>query len=370
MKRNVLLNPGPVMISNEVRQALLQPDICHREDEFFKVLTRVRERLTDLFYGDERYATTIFNGSGTAALEAVISSAVRGGKMLVLSNGYYGEKIAAIGKIHGIDTRVVKHEWGSKIDPSEVARMLKADDSIRFVAMVHNETSTAMLNDVRSIGELVSEYGRKFIVDAISSIGTEDISIIENNIHFCVGSPNKCIESIPGLSFVCASKRELERLKGLPARTSYLDLYAHYVYEEGLGDRLGTPFTPAVQAFYALDKALDLLFREGIEDRLKRYASRAEQIRKGLHSMGFRFFIPLELMSSSITSILTPKNFTYETLHEKLKKRGFVIYAGQGGIEKQIFRIANMGVLTIKDIKQFLESLRTVLDEIGYPEYA
>jgi len=370
MKKLVLLNVGPVMISSKVRNALLQADLCHREIEFTEILSRVRERLTRVLNGNARYASIIFGASGTASLEAVISSAIKQEKLLVLSNGYYGEKIAKMARIHKIDVRVLRHKWGERIKQSKVENVLRSDSKLRFVAMVHNETSTGMLNQVTHIGDLVSKLGREFIVDAVSSVGVEDLDVVRDNIDFCIGSPNKCIESIPGLSFVCARREKLEELADLTPATSYLDLYSHYVYEEGLGERRGTPFTPPVHAFFALDAALEVLLKEGVENRRRRYALRAKIVRDGLEKLGFKLFLPPESRCNSITAICTPKNISYKTLHDGLKKRGFVIYAGQGNFEKTMFRVGNMGALTIGDLKRFLDSLKAILEELNQnPRY-
>jgi 2-aminoethylphosphonate-pyruvate transaminase len=291
--------------------------------------------------------------------------------LLVVSNGYYGEKIAKIAEIHNIDTFILKYKWGEMIKRSDVEDLLRNDGEIKFVAMVQNETSTCMLNDVREVGDLTSKYEKTFIVDAVSSVGVENLDVVRDNIDFCIGSPNKCIESIPGLSFVCASKKKLEDLKDFSPRTSYLDLYTYYLYEEGLGDRSGTPFTPPVQSFYALDVALDLLLDEGIDNRRKRYLSLAEIVRSGLQELGFKLFLDPKSMCNSITSIITPRNISYRILHDKLKEKDFIIYAGQGNIEDKIFRVGNMGALTVTDINKFLETLKLILEELReYPNYS
>jgi 2-aminoethylphosphonate-pyruvate transaminase len=371
MKKMVLLNVGPVMVSGKVRNALLQADLCHREIEFAEMLNRIRERLTRVFGGNSEYATIVFGGSGTASLEAVISSAVKRKKLLVLSNGYYGEKIASVARIHKINVRILRHKWGERINESKVASVLKSDSRLKFVAMVHNETSTGMLNQITDIGNLVSEHGGQLLVDAISSVGVEDLDVVRDSIHFCVGSPNKCIESIPGLSFVCANREKLKELSDLAPATSYLDLYSHYLYEEGSGERLGTPFTPPVQALYALDVALEVLLEEGIENRRRRYALRAKIIRDGLERLGFKLLLPPEFRCNSITAVLTPKNISYKTLHDGLKKRGFIIYAGQGNFEETMFRVGNMGALTTRDLNRFLDSLQSVFKELNqHPCYS
>lgn len=370
MKKFVLLNVGPVIVPEKVRDALLQPDLCHREIEFSELLNETRRKLIKVFKASDLYSLIILGGSGTAAIEAVLSSVITEGRLLVLSNGYYGEKIVKIAQIHKIDTFTLKYNWGEKIKQSDVEYLLNNDPEIKFVAMVHNETSTCMLNDVKEVGDLTLKYDKTFIVDAVSSAGVENLDVIKDNIDFCIGSPNKCIESIPGLSFICASKKKLEGIKDFPPKTSYLDLYTYYLYEEGLGERSGTPFTPPVQCFYALDVALDLLLEEGIDNRRKRYLSLAKLVRGRLQELGFKLFLDPECMCSSITSILTPNNISYKLLHDKLKEKGFVIYAGQGSIQDKMFRVGNMGSLTITDIERFLDSLKFILEEINeHPDY-
>jgi 2-aminoethylphosphonate-pyruvate transaminase len=370
MRKTILLNPGPVVVSEKVRKALLQPDICHREPEFTKLLTRTRKKLTTIFKGSPQHTTIILGGSGTAALESVLSSIPRTGTLFILSNGYYGEKLETIANIHNINTKVLKHEWGQEIDKNKVQQILTADPKIEYVAMVHNETSVGILNDVTTIGKLVSKHRKIFIVDAISSIGAEHLNVKKDHIHFCIGTPNKCVESIPGLSFVCADKKQLEKLRNQPPKTSYLDLYNHYAHEEGLGERPGTPFTPPVQAFYALGTALNLLLKEGLENRHKRYAKAAKKIRKRLKTLGFRLLLPPELMSNTITSIIMPKNITYRELHDRLKKKGIVVYAGQGKLREKTLRIANMGALSEKDINRFLNSLEEIVKQLNkHPSY-
>jgi len=360
-KRMILLNVGPVIVPERVRNALLKPDLCHRESEFSELLSNVRRKLAQAFRCSGKYTTLLLCGSGTASLEATIASVVRDGKFLVLANGYYAEKMVKIARVHGINTEVMDFGWVGRIVPRDVERKLKSDPAIRFVGIVHTETSTAMLNDVKEIGELARKYDKILINDAIASIGVEDLDVDRDGIDFCIGSANKCIEGIPGCSFVCADKERLEDLKGLLPRTSYLDLYQHYIYEEGLGERPGTPFTPPVQVIYALDEALNLLLEESVEKRRQRYADLARTIRDGLEELGFGLFLPREAMCNSITSVLTPRNISYQTMHDKLKEEGFIIYAGMGSLESKFFRIGNMGALTLEDIKKFLHSMKLIL---------
>ena len=362
-KRMVLLNVGPVIVPERVRNALLKPDMCHREPEFSELLSNVRRKLAQAFKSN-KHSTILLSGSGTAAIEATISSVVRDGKLLVLSNGYYGDKMAKIARLHCINTEVMDFGWGQEITVHDVDKKLNSDAAIRFVGMVHTETSTAMLNHVREIGELAEKYDKILITDAMASIGVEDLDVNRDRIDFCIGSANKCIEGFPGCSFVSADRSRMEELKDLPPRTSYLDLCQHYRYEEGLGERAGTPFTPPVQIIYALDEALNLLLEESIEKRRERYANLAGRIRDDLEELGFGFLIPREAMCNSITSVLTRSDLPYQTLHDQLKDEGFIIYAGMGSMESKFFRVGNMGALTLEEINRFLDSMKSIVKKL------
>lgn len=361
-KKMILLNVGPVNIPERVRNALLKPDLCHREPEFAELLSNVRRKLNQAFRCRNKHTTLLLSGSGTASVEATIASVIRDGKFLVLSNGYYAEKMAKIALLYGIKTDLMNFGWGKEIVSGEVEKKLKSDSATRFIGIVHTETSTAMLNDVHTIGELATQYGKTLIVDAMASIGVEDLDMERDGMHFCMGSANKCIEGIPGCSFVCSDKSKLDELKSLAPRTSYLDLYQHYKYEEGSGERSGTPFTPPVHVIYALDEALNYLLEESIEKRRERYANLAKTVRDGLEELGFKLFIPRETMCNSITSVLTPSNISYQMLHDKLKEQGFIIYAGMGALESKFFRVGNMGALTPDDMKEFLRCTKMIME--------
>lgn len=360
MKRYILLNPGPANVTETVRNALLQPDLCHREKEFFEVMRRVREKLVLVAKGDSNYVSVIFSGSGTASVEAVICSAVPEGKIILLiDNGVYGDRIKKIADAHRIKNIAIHCKWGEIPDFAAIEHEIKANKDITHIAMVHHETTTGLLNPVHQVGDIAKKHGIKFIVDAMSSFAGEELDVIKDNIDYCISSSNKCIQGMPGLSFVVARKEELEKTKD-NARSVYLNLYNQYREEENDN----TPFTPAIPAFFALDKALDELFEEGLDNRIKRYAHLAFILRMRMADLGFKTLLPKKYMSHILTTYLLPKGLNYDLLHDKIKEKGFIIYAGQADLKKYAFRISNMGNLSEKDIKQFIVSLKQILKEI------
>ncbi|MBI3318551.1 MAG: alanine--glyoxylate aminotransferase family protein, partial [Candidatus Omnitrophica bacterium] len=223
-------------------------------------------------------------------------------------------------------------------------------------AMVHHETSTGLLNPVEAVGGLVKKARRRFLVDAISSIGGEALDLMKSGVGLCVGSAGKCLHGAPGLSFVLLTQEEAARVMKLKAKTLYLDLATHLKSQEA-GD---PPFTPAVQLVAAFHAALDELIREGLRIRVAKYRQRAALLREGFKRLGLKTLLEEKLLSNTLTSLWVPKGFTYPQIHDGLKKEGFVIYAGQSELKGKIFRVAHMGELLKADLQGFLKSLKAL----------
>lgn len=358
---SVLLNPGPVNVHLAVREALQYPDVCHREPEVAQLMRHAREKIVAVCGGSEAFTSVLLTGSGTAALESAISSIVPpGGKMLVLDNGHYGRRLHEILKTHGIPCVHLSFEWGAPLDLVVLDRTLADDPAITHVGVVHHETSTGMLNPLHGVGEITARHGKSLAVDAISSLGSDALDVQEDNVDWCIGTANKCLEGLPGISFVCASRAKLEALGELPARGYYLDLHRHYVAQE---KENAPAFTPAVQILYAFDRALDLTLEETVQARAERYGDRARELRAGLSQLGFRLLLEEEQLSNAVTVAHLPSGVRYEDLHDALKARGFVIYATQKQLGPTV-RIASMGQLSKNDITRFLAALQDVMLEI------
>lgn len=358
-KRFVLLNPGPVNVTERVRRALLKDDICHREREFTVILNRTRKKILKAFALNEReYTTVIFTASGTASLEAAVCASVsQRGKMLIVNNGVYGERIAQIARLHKIDSVVLNFGFGSPVIISKIEEALKRDNTIEVVSMVHHETSSGMINPVYEVGNIAKKHNRLFLIDSISALAGENLSFSSSNVGVCVGSVAKCIESIAGLSFVIIKWSILKKIDRYPNRLFYLDLIGNLKAQE----KGSVPFTPSVQLFYALDFALDELIKEGVANRIKRYKVLSNILRRGFKRLGLKFYISDKYLSNTLTALYIPRGLSYNHLHNRLKERGFIIYAGQARLKNKIFRVANMGRLTKNDIIKFLSVLEEAL---------
>lgn len=345
----LLLNPGPVTLSERVRKSLLQTDLCHREGEFFDLQDEARRRLLGIYALDPAaWSAVLMTGSGTAAVESMIAGLVpEQGKLLIVQNGVYGERIAQIAAQYRIDHVLVKHEWMEAPNLARIAAALAADKTITHVAAIHHETTTGRLNDLAAIDRLCQQHGVGLLVDAVSSFGAEAIDF-GGSIDAVAATANKCLHGVPGAAFVVTRRSALARAA---SRTYYLDI----ARLAKLQDQRNTPFTPSVHAYYALVEALREHEDEGgWQARHQRYAALAEQARAGLAALGIEALWPAAQSSVVLRAYKLPQGVTYEQLHDGLKARGFVIYAGQGGLSSQLFRISTMGAITPDDIHRLI----------------
>ena len=358
----VLLNPGPANTSPRVKQALLTPDLCHREPEFFEVMRECRERLVRAAGAAPAFGAVLFTGSGTAAVEATLASAVPEGRaLLVVNNGVYGDRMLRIARAHRIPAEALTYDFTTPVPPADVARALREHPEISHVAVVHHETTTGLLNPVEAIADVAATAGRGVIVDAMSSLFGEPLDVARAGFDYVTASANKCLQGIPGVSFVLARRTALEALKGRPARSVYLDLLNHWTTQE----QDNTPFTPAVQVLHAMREALVELDEEGAAARIARYAENCRVLRRGMAALGFDILVPPGARSNILTTFRLRPGLTYDALHDAMKRRGYVIYAGQGEIRTYAFRVSNMGTLTPKDMQAVVTAFAECLAELG-----
>lgn len=355
--RFILLNPGPVSISDGVRKAAVASDLCHREPEYFHLQDRVRKGLLEVYGCDPgQWAAVLLGGSGTTALEAMLSSLVPGdARLLVVANGVYGERIRRIAEIHDIRFDTVEHGWTDAIDFERVEDALSGGD-FSHVAAVHHETTTGRLNDVARLAQMCEAHGAGLLLDAVSSFGAEDMPFHSPALIACAATANKCLHGIPGACFAVCRRDALESACEPPR-----SLYLHLPLWAGAQDRQGTPFTPPVNSVLALEKALDELGEQGgWKKRHARYHNLAGQVHRALRALGVQALLGPGESSCVLHAYRLPPGKTYQEIHDGLKQRGFVIYAGQGQLEDQMFRISTMGDIGHYDMERLLAALSSV----------
>jgi len=356
----VLFSPGPVMTSALVKAALVHHDVCHRDGDYAAVVERLQAKLRPVFGASPAHETLLLTGSGTAAMEMAISSVIApDGKLLVIANGAFGDRLDEIAALHGIARVVLRYDWGALPEPRDVARALEADPEISGVVLIHHETSVGLVNPVGEIGRLCRARGVTLIVDAVSALGAEDVDVVRDHVDICYSSANKCLHSVSGVSFLCVAPEVWPRIAHIAPRVYYLDMQRTRRY---LTELRQTPFTPAVSSFFALETALDELAEQGgVPARRDLYRKRCLRIRRVFADLGFESFTNTGRESCTISTFRLPEGLSVEGLYEGMKQRGFIIYRAKGELAARHVQVANMGELSDATIDAFLSAVADVV---------
>lgn len=355
----LLLAPGPLSTSKRVCAAMLK-DLCTWDNDYNSVVQDVRKRLCGIANLSDFYTTILMQGSGSFAVESVITTALgEGKKLLVLINGEYGKRIAQITQIDYLAVSVQEDEV---ITPELIENALQ-DNSITHVVFVHCETTTGILNPMESLCKAVKKHNKTLIVDAMSSFGGIPIEIENLGIDFLVSSANKCIQGVPGFGFIIAKQERLKELKG-NTNSLCLDLYAQWECMENNNGKWR--FTSPTHIVRAFREALIELEEGGIIARYKRYKQMQEVLSNGMQELGYKPYINKQYHSPIITTFcyLDVQDFSFKGMYEFLKSNGFVIYPGKLS-DMDTFRIGNIGDLQVGDIKRLLKSIKDYTENIS-----
>jgi 2-aminoethylphosphonate-pyruvate transaminase len=356
----LLLTPGPLTTDPAVRQAMLK-DWGSRDAAFIALTAELRSRLVQLVKGEATHVAAPIQGSGTYILEAAIGSLVGAAdKLLVLANGAYGERMAAIAGRLGRAVEVLRFGEDRPVAAGAVADALK-DASITHVALVHCETTTGILNPCEAIADVVAKAGPTLILDAMSSFGALPIDLSRTKIGAVLASSNKCLEGAPGVAFAIVERALLAMSAGRGASLS-LDLAAQWQGFEANGQ---WRFTPPVQVVAALVEALRLLEREGgPAARLRRYQDNLDTLIAGATAVGLELYLEPSLQAPIIATFRAPSDrpFDFDAFYQALLRRGFIIYPGKL-TRVETFRIGCIGAVHPADFERLGAVLGPALDE-------
>lgn len=353
MNHYKLLTPGPLTTTSSVKEEMLL-DRCTWDDDYKIITQKIRSKLLELAGADkEEYTAVLMQGSGTFAVEAVMNSAISNqDKVLIITNGAYGERIVKIAQYIGLafcEYRVAYNECPSE---DEIRSILIDDPDITHMVMVHCETTTGILNPIEMISKLSKEFGKTLIIDAMSSFGGMEIDVPRLGIDYLISSANKCIQGVPGFGFVIARIEKLIACEG-NSRSLSLDLYDQWKEMDKDGKWRFTSPTHVVAAF---SKALDELDEEGgISARFSRYRKNNHILRERLKEAGFHAYLSEEKQSPIITTFLFPNDdFDFKHFYTFVKERGYVLYPGKL-MDENTFRIGNIGEIYEEDIEELCD---------------
>jgi 2-aminoethylphosphonate-pyruvate transaminase len=359
----LLLTPGPLTTSRTTKEAMLR-DWGSRDAAFVAMNRRVQQQLVAMAGGEGTHVAVLLQGSGTFAVEAMIGTMVpRDGKLLILVNGAYGHRTVHICRVIGRTHAVVEWREDEPVDPGAVANTLATDSAITHVAVVYCETTSGVLNPLPEIARVVAQAGRRLLIDAMSAFGALPLDAREITFDAMTSSFNKCIEGVPGATFVICRKAALEAAAGR-SHSVVLDLHDQSQFMERTGQ---WRFTPPTHVLAAFDRALSEHAAEGgVAGRGARYRRNCGALIEGMRAMGFRPLLRDAVQAPIIVTFHTPTDprFDFKVLYDKLAERGYLIYPGK--LTKiDSFRIGCIGRLSETDIRGALAAIREVLAEMG-----
>jgi len=338
------------MTSDTVRKAGASHDLNHRDPAFLALQSETKKRLLAVYPETAAgWHPFLIGGSGTLAVEAMITSLIESGPVLILENGYYSSRIREIFDIHEIPFRAVTHDWLSAWDFEAIESELER--GYEAVIGTHNETTTGRLNDVGRLGALCREKGIRCLIDAMSSFGADSIEF--SGLDAVCASANKCLHGVPGVGFVLVRDELVSAMSRVPRRSYYMSLPMYG------GD--SPPLTPPVPALEALCQALREYPHGGVLARQTTYMQRAWFLRDQLADLGFQFAVPLEDLSCTLTTVSLPLGMSYDRWFELNFEKGFVLYGCKGELKERFFQVSNMGELTMAQLQAWINAVMEIL---------
>jgi len=363
--KQFLMIPGPTPVPETALLAMAKHPMGHRSAEFSEVLKEVFVDLKWIFQTEED--VFLYASSGTGAMEAAIYNLVSpGDKVLSLVIGNFGERWAKISKMRGAEVETISADWGKAIDPAVLKQRLDMDvnKEIKFVTLTHNETSTGVTNDLKTLNEIIQKHGAISIVDGVTSVGAIDLKMDEWGIDVVVSGSQKGFMIPPGLAFLACSKKAWKAYENCKCPSFYFNFGA---YKKSALEHT-TPYTPNVSLIMALNETLKMMKAEGLENIFDRHARLAAGLRSAIKAMGLKLFVEDDsIASNAITSILPPDGITVPQIRKTLNKDFDIIVAnGQGQLENKIFRMGHLGFVSERDLITAVGSLEMALMKLGY----
>ncbi len=359
--REKLFIPGPTEVNEEVLRALSKHPIGHRTEDFSKILKECFDGLKYIFR--TKNPVVILSGSGTSGMDAAIASVLKpGDEVICITGGKFGERFAEIAEAYGARVKRFEIEWGKTFDKDELENFVANSDA-EIITMVHNETSTGVRHDAEFVGKLAKKYNMIYILDCISSLGGDYVETDKWNVDLCISGSQKCLSLPPGLSFVAISEKAKERIEENTTRCYYLNLKKYLKSME----KNTTPFTPSINLIFALRKSIELIRKEGLENRIKRHVKISRALRRAIEEIGLELFVKDDdIASRTVTSVKYPKGLGDDFRYEIKNEFKILLAGGQSKLKGKIFRIGHMGNVTPNDVIAVLSAIELTLKRRGF----
>ena len=360
----LLLGPGPSTVPDRILKAMANQTISHLDPEFFKILDETSENLR-LLFNTKNEATFAVSGTGSAGMETVFANLIeKNDKVLIFNNGLFGDRMADVAARYGANVLEYKKDWGTSFKTSEMINQIDQCDNLKIVAIVHAETSTGVLQDIKNIGNHLKEKEILFVVDAVTSFTGAELKIDDWGIDVCYSGTQKCLNVPPGLSPITFNDRSLEKITKRKSKVVswYLDMN---LLQDYLGSNRIYHHTAPVNMLFALNEGLKICLEEGLTSRITRHNQVGKYFDKRLESSNFKHFVNIDESKSlpMLKSLILPKDVDDSLVRLKiLNERKIEIGGGLGSTKGKIWRVGLMGCNARNDIvDMFFETTRDYL---------
>jgi aspartate aminotransferase-like enzyme len=362
MLKRFLITPGPTPVPPEVLLAGAEPVVHHRAPRFVEIF---RECIAGLQYVYQtENDVVVFAASGTGAMESAVVNVVNpGDKTIVASVGNFGERWVKLNQKWGAGVVALEFEWGTRAEPATIEQALADNPDAKAVYVQFSETSTGVVNDIKSIGEIVARTPAILVVDAISGLGATDLPTDAWRVDVCVAGSQKALMIPPGLACVAVSDKAWQVVERCANPRFYFD-WLSYRAKAGDGQ---TPFTPAVSLFVMLNRAIEMIREEGLQTVFARHRVLGAGCKAGVKALGLELFGPDDPEANSVTAVKVPAGVDGTKIGKLARDRyGVWLAGGQGRLKGQIFRFGHCGYFGASDIVVGLAVVEMVLAELGY----
>lgn len=354
--------PGPTNIPERVMQAMMQPIINHRGNEFHALYRRIQANAQKVF--ETKNEIVVISGSGTAGVDAAVGSILQSGDSVVIpAFGEFSGRLGDSARYTGASVVAPEGALGDAPSLQSVENAMKEAGKPKALCVVFNETSTGITwRRLKELKEIATRHGALFVVDAISVLGGEKLPVDELGIDICIAGSQKCLAAPPGLVILSFSDAAKKAMNGIKPRTQYFDIPKYFKFAE----HAETPATPAVPLFFALDAALELVLEEGLEKRIRRHAACAKAFYSAFESMGLKAFATPEFRSHTVIGINYPSGLDDKTFRTLLEdKFGVVVAGGFGKLKGSMFRVGSMGMIDQSLVSATVSAVANALSASG-----
>ncbi|MBR3214288.1 MAG: alanine--glyoxylate aminotransferase family protein [Methanosphaera sp.] len=364
MEDTLLMIPGPTTVPKRVLDAMAQPITNHRGPVYGEILAETTAMMSEVFQTDNQ--SYLLTGSGTSAMEAAIANIVqKGDKVINVVSGKFGERLQQLTEVFGGESIEVTVPWGQAVDPEEIRKALDENNDAKAVTMIHNESSTAVVNPIEEVGKVLNDYDALFVVDTVSSLAGDTVKVDDYGIDICLSGSQKCIAAPPGMAAITVGDDAWKVIDEVDSPTYYLNMKK--MRKMGNKNPPQTPYTPNVSLTYAMNEALSMVLEEGIDNRIKRHHTGAKATRAAAEALGLSLFAREGDRSNTLTAINMPEGVSDGDLRGTMRNKYQIeIAGGQDHLSGNVFRIGHMGITGLHELAMTFTCLEMTLKEFGF----